>query len=60
MLSVTANRECPTIGRIVDELEYRLSEEVVRSDFAATEDDDDYDDDRYIARQMYPKKIEKI
>ena len=23
-LSIVANRECPTIGRIIDELEYRL------------------------------------
>ena len=54
-LSVVANRECPTIGRIVDELEYRLPEEVVRPDFAAIEDEDD----RFIARSMYLKKMEK-
>ena len=53
--SVVANRACPTIGRIVDELAYRLPEEVVRPDFAAIEDEDD----RYIARQVYLKKIEK-
>jgi len=29
-LSVVANRECPTIGRVIDELEYRLPEEVER------------------------------
>ena len=36
--SVIANRECSTIGRVVDELEYRLPDEVVRHDFAAIED----------------------
>ena len=36
-------------------LEYRLPVEVVRPDIAAIEDDDD----RYIARQVYLKKIEK-
>ena len=40
-LSVIVNRECPIIGRIVDELEYRLPEEVMRPDFAAI----DYDDE---------------
>ena len=54
-LSVVAMRECPTIGRIVEELEYRLPDEVERPDFAAIEDEDD----RYIARQIYLKKIEK-
>ena len=37
------------------ELEYRLPEEVIRPDFAAIENDDD----KYIARQIYLKKIEK-
>ena len=53
---VIANRKCPTIGRIVDELEYRLPEEVARLDFVAIEDDDD----RYIARQVHLKKIEEF
>ena len=39
----------------MDELEYRLPEEVARPNFAAIEDDDD----RYIVRQGYLKKIEK-
>ena len=50
-----ANRECPTIGRIVDELEYRLPEEVERPDFADIKDEDD----KIIARSMYLKKLEK-
>ena len=50
-LSVVANRECPTIGRMVDELGYRLPEAVVRPNFAAILDEDD----RFIARQMYLK-----
>ena len=41
---------------MVDVLEYRLTKEVARPDFAAIEDDND---DRYIARQVYLKKIEK-
>ena len=48
-LSVVANRECPTIGRMVDELGYRLPEAVVRPNFAAILDEDD----RFIARQKY-------
>ena len=39
-LSVVANRECPTIGRIVKELEYSLPEVVERADFAAIVDED--------------------
>ena len=35
----------PTIGRIVDELEFKLPEEIERPDFAATVDGDD----RFIA-----------
>ena len=46
-----AKRECPTIGRAVDELD-----EVERSNFAAIEDDDD----RYFARQVYLKKWRRI
>ena len=45
-LSVVVTRECPRIGRIVNELGYRLPEENVRPHFAAIEDDD-Y---RFIAR----------
>ena len=47
-LSVTAMRECPTIGRVVEELEYRLAEEVVRPDFAAIVDEVD----RYCAAKI--------
>ena len=50
-----ANRECPTTGRIVDELEYSLPEEVTRPNFAAI--DDEFD--RSIARSMVLKKMEK-
>ena len=53
---MVANRECPTIGSIVDELEYRLPEEVVRPDFAAILDEDD----RFIARSMYLKRWKRI
>ena len=52
---MVAKRECRTIGRIVDELEYRLPEEVVRPNFAAIQDE--YD--RIIARSMHLKKMEK-
>ena len=53
-LSMVAMRECPTIGTIVEEeLEYHLPEEVKRLEFAAIVDDDD----RYIARKIYPKTI---
>ena len=52
---MVANRECPTVGRIVDELGYRLPEVVVRPDFAAILDEDD----RFIAMQMYLKQMEK-
>ena len=45
-LSVVSLKECLTNGRIVDELEHRLPEEVARSDFAAIVDNDDI----YIAR----------
>ena len=51
---MVANRECPTIGRIVDDFEYRIPEEVVRPDFAAIDDEDD----RYIASSMYLNKME--
>ena len=54
-LSIVANRKCPIIGRIVDELEYRLPEEVERSDSAVIEDEDD----KIIARSIYLKKLEK-
>ena len=55
MISILAtNRECPTIGRIGDKLEYRLPEEVVRPDFAAILDEDN----RFIARIMYLKMME--
>ena len=54
-LSVVANRECPTIGRVIDELEYRLPEEVERPDFAAIKDEDD----KFIARSIYLKKLEE-
>ena len=55
-ISALAIKECPTIGRCIDELTYRRPDEVVRPDFAAIEDEDD----RYVARQMYMKKLEKI
>ena len=54
--SVVANKECPTIGRIVDELEYRLPEEVERPNFAAIQDEDD----RIIARSMHIKRWKRI
>ena len=44
-LSVVANRECPTIGRILYELDYRLPKEISRPDFAAIENEDN----RFIA-----------
>ena len=54
-ISVVVIRECYTIGRVVEELKYRLPEEVVRPNFAAIEDDDD----KHIARQIYLKQVEK-
>ena len=42
---MVANEECSTIGETVDELEYRLPEEV-RPDFAIIANEDD----RFIAR----------
>ena len=54
-LSMVAMKECLTIGRIVEELEYRLAEDVVQPNFATIEDDAD----RYIASQIYLTKIEK-
>ena len=48
-------KECSTIGKLVEQLEYRLPEEVERPNFAAIADEDV----RYIARQIYLKKIEK-
>ena len=50
-----ANRKCPTIARCINELEYRFPEEVVRPNFAAIVDEDA----RFIAREMYLKKIQK-
>ena len=50
-----SNREHFTIGKLVDELEYRLPEAVARSDFAAMQDDGD----RYITKANVPKNIEK-
>ena len=52
---MAAMGDCPIIGRLVEELEYRLPEEVVMPHFAAIKDDDD----KYIVRQIYLKKIEK-
>ena len=52
---MVANSKCPTTGRCIDELEYRLLKEIVRPDFAVIEDEDD----RFIARQMYQKKMER-
>ena len=52
---MVANSKCPTIGRIVDELEYRLPEEVIRPDFVAIEDEDH----RFFARSMFLKMSEK-
>ena len=43
------NRELLTIGRIVDNLEYRLLEEIERPDFAAIEEENDI----LIARKKY-------
>ena len=40
-LSVVAMKECATIDRVVEELEYCLPEEVGRHDIAAIEDKDD-------------------
>ena len=54
-LSIVANRECPTIGRIIDELEYRLPEEVDKPDFSSFFDEDD----KIIARTIYLKRLEK-
>ena len=54
-ISVLALKECPNIGRCVEELTYREPEEVVRPDFAAITDEDD----RYVARQMYMKALEQ-
>ena len=47
--------KCPKIGRIVDQLEYRLPVEATRPGFATIEDEDD----RYIASKMYLRKMEK-
>ena len=47
-ISKLALKECPNIGRCVEELAYRDPEEVVRPNFTAIEDEDD----RYVARQM--------
>ena len=48
--------KCPTIGRIVDELEYRLPEEFERPDFAAIADK--YD--RFIARSVCLKRWKRV
>ena len=53
---MVANRECHTIGKMVDQLGYRLPEELVRPNFAAIEDGGD----GFIARQMYLKKSRSI
>ena len=47
-------RECLTISRIIEELEYLLLEEVVRPDFYTIVDEED----RYIARKIYLTKFE--
>ena len=52
---MVAIKECPTTGRVVEKLEYHLPNEVVLPEFAAFGDEDD----RYIARQIYLKKLEK-
>ena len=54
-ISVLALRECPNIGRCVEELAYREPEPVARPNFAAIEDEDD----KYVARQMYMKALEQ-
>ena len=41
ILGVVAMRECPTIVRKVEELEYRLPEDAERPNFAAIEDEGD-------------------
>ena len=46
--SAVANIRMSTIGSIVDELEYRLPEEVVRLHFAE------------IAKQIYQRKVKRI
>ena len=53
--SVVAKRECLTVCGTVDELEYKSPEEVQRPYFAAFVSEDD----KYIAKKMYLKKIEK-
>ena len=55
-LNVIAMRVCPTVGSIVEELEYCLPEEVGRPDFAAIVDEHD----RYIARQMYQRRWRRV
>ena len=49
------NRVRPTMGRIVDKLEYRLREGVARLNFAATVGRDD----TFMARKMHLKNTEK-
>ena len=54
-ISVLALKECPNIGRCIEELTYREPEPVARPNFAAIEDEDD----KYVARQMYMKALEQ-